>query len=80
MSFPVEPPQAAAYCRYKRLCSAKGEDTLDATSKEDLKRVEEMLWDHFNEEKTPVMIDDTIKAYILVGMSLSSSCIYTPRL
>jgi len=52
---------------------------LDATSIEDLKRVEEMLWDHFNKEKTPVMIDDTIKAYILVG-TRSSRCIYTPRL
>ena len=48
---------------------------MDATSIEDLKRVEEMLWDHFNKEKTPVMIDDTIKAYILVG-TRSSRCIY----
>ena len=62
----IEPPDAA---RFFRSLGIKGREmVLQAYSSKQLELLTEVLFEHFQLHTTPVMIDDRIEAYCLVGI------------
>jgi hypothetical protein len=78
----IEPPDAGAYLRH--ICKLKTEECVfyRDVNGESLRLLTERLKNHFKTSRTPVMIDDTIKAYALVGYGerISASSVTEPLL
>lgn len=83
----IEPPNAAVYlrkcckdggftCQEYVLVKKKSTNECNVVELEEFKKI---LWDHFNNYKTPVMIDDAIKAYVISGIRLKNDKIQLLR-